>query len=101
MDQGEAAIIPHISCRTPLQVYDMKRPLDLPLEDYERSREMLDAEEEVDVDRNAWKRDAWQAGEEFGWDNWGAASQTYFRHVHSDDSHSNHLPNARMVLQRY
>ena len=48
------------------QVYDMKRPLQLPLEDYDGMREMLDAEEHVEIDRNAWKRDEWKDGEDIG-----------------------------------
>ena len=44
----------------------MKRPLQLPLQDYNEMREMLDAEEHVEIDRNAWKRDEWKDGEDIG-----------------------------------
>ena len=44
----------------------MKRPLQLPLQDYDGMKEMLDAEEHVEIDRNAWKRDEWKDGEDVG-----------------------------------
>ena len=44
----------------------MKRPLQLPLQDYDGMKQMLDAEERVEIDRNAWKRDEWKDGEDVG-----------------------------------
>ena len=44
----------------------MKRPLQLPLQDYDGMRAMLDGEEHVEIDRNAWKRDEWKDGEDVG-----------------------------------
>ena len=44
----------------------MKRPLQLPLQDYDRMKAILDAQEHVDIDRNAWKRDEWKDGEDVG-----------------------------------
>lgn len=49
-----------------LQAYDMKRPLELPQE-YGAMKEVLEREETEEVlDRNAWKRDEWQNGEDAG-----------------------------------
>jgi hypothetical protein len=62
-----------------MQVYDMKRPLALPLHNYKRAMEMLEGEAKVDMDRNAWKRREWHKGEGLGWDLWGQASLMYFR----------------------
>ena len=44
----------------------MKRPLQLPLQDYDGMKQMLDAEEHVEIDRNTWKRDEWKDGEDVG-----------------------------------
>lgn len=44
----------------------MKRPLELPQE-YGAMKEVLEREETEEVlDRNAWKRDEWQNGEDAG-----------------------------------
>ena len=61
------------------QVYDLKRPLKLPVHDYDRMAEALTEEEHADIDRNAWKRKEWLAGEDYGWDMWELSSLAYFR----------------------
>jgi hypothetical protein len=57
----------------------MKRPLALPLHNYARALELLEAEEGLEIDRNAWKRREWRGGEDVGWDLWEMASLYYFR----------------------
>jgi hypothetical protein len=62
-------------------VYDLKRPLVLPVHNHERMREVLEAEKAVDINRNEWKRSHWRLGEDLGWDLWGQNSLHYFRWV--------------------
>lgn len=62
-----------------LQAYDLVRPTMLPLHNYDKYREALEAEQNVTVDRNAWKRREWRLGEDAGWDSWEQASLRYFR----------------------
>ncbi|EIE20118.1 hypothetical protein COCSUDRAFT_57844 [Coccomyxa subellipsoidea C-169] len=62
-----------------ISVYDLVRPVVLPLHNYEKMRIMLEGEKNVTVDRNAWKRREWRLGEDVGWDTWEVASLTYFR----------------------
>ena len=63
----------------PLQSFDLRRPVDLPVGDYEAMEKLLAAEEKLDMDRNAWKTKKWSKAEDFGWNNWEKASLTYFR----------------------
>lgn len=60
-------------------MYDLVRPVVLPLHNYDRMAAILEAEKNVTVDRNAWKRREWRLGEDVGWDNWETASLQYFR----------------------
>ena len=62
-----------------LQAYDLVRPTVLPLHNYDKYREALEAEQNVTFDRNAWKRREWRLGEDVGWDSWEQASLRYFR----------------------
>ncbi|KAK9901229.1 hypothetical protein WJX75_001484 [Coccomyxa subellipsoidea] len=62
-----------------VEVYDLVRPVVLPLHNYDRMAAILEAEKNVTVDRNAWKRREWRLGEDVGWDNWETASLQYFR----------------------
>ncbi|BDA45364.1 hypothetical protein COCOBI_07-1510 [Coccomyxa sp. Obi] len=62
-----------------LTAYDLVRPTVLPLHNYDKYRQALEAEQNVTVDRNAWKRREWRLGEDAGWDNWEQSSLRYFR----------------------
>ncbi len=62
------------------QTFDLKQPLELPVDDYSSMEKLLRREEEKqDINRNAWKIEAWSKGEDAGWNNWEKASLTYFK----------------------
>ena len=65
--------------KIPMQSFDLRRPVDLPVGDYEAMEKLLAAEEKLGMDRNAWKTKEWSKAEDFGWNNWEEASLTYFR----------------------
>ena len=74
------------------QVHDMKRPLSLPTHNYDRMREALNDDEDVKMDRNAWKVNAMRKGESIGWELWHKATDDYFRQVPSGwDAFKPHL----------
>lgn len=63
-----------------MQTFDLKQPLELPLNDYNDMEKLLRREEQNEgINRNAWKFEAWSRGEDAGWNNWENASLTYFK----------------------
>ena len=65
-----------------VQTFDLKQPLELPVDEYDSMEKLLASEERrEDINRNAWKVEAWSMGEDFGWNNWEKASLTYFKCV--------------------
>ncbi|BDA45278.1 hypothetical protein COCOBI_07-0650 [Coccomyxa sp. Obi] len=65
-------------CRS--RVFDMKPPLKLPLDDYEATKAMLEADNHSKGDRNQWKMQEWSIGEQIGWELWDTTSWHYFRY---------------------
>lgn len=63
-----------------MQTFDLKQPLELPVDDYSSMEKLLRREEaKQDINRNAWKIEAWSRGEDAGWNNWEKASLAYFK----------------------
>ena len=57
----------------------MKRPLELPLHNHARLKEVLEGEKDVKIDRNAWRRKEWSVSEHAGFDILSNASNEYYR----------------------
>ena len=57
----------------------MKRPLELPLHNRARLVEVLQGEQDVKIDRNAWRRKEWSVSEHAGFDALSNASNEYYR----------------------
>ncbi|CAL5224061.1 g6686 [Coccomyxa viridis] len=63
-----------------LKTFDLKQPLELPVDDYSSMEKLLKREEaKQDINRNAWKIEAWSRGEDAGWNNWEKSSLAYFK----------------------
>lgn len=60
------------------QVFDLKRPLQIPYHNYQKALKILQQEEHADIDHNHWKESGWHPRERVGRQTWEAASQKYF-----------------------
>ncbi|KAK9901254.1 hypothetical protein WJX75_002645 [Coccomyxa subellipsoidea] len=65
-------------CR--VHVLDMKRSLRLPLDNYQATKDMLEADAVTAENRNHWKKQEWSIGEQIGWELWEHTSWHYFRY---------------------
>ena len=61
------------------QVFDMKRPLELPLHNHARLKELLRGEEDIKVGRNVWRHKEWSVNEQIGFEYLTRASDEYYR----------------------
>lgn len=57
----------------------MKRPLELPLHNHVRLKEMLEGEKDVSIPRNTWRLKEWSKNEQVGFDILSKASNEYYR----------------------
>ena len=61
------------------QVFDMKRPLVLPLHNYARAKEVLAGEAALELDRNDWRQREWSPSELYGYARLSQAAEAYYR----------------------
>ena len=63
----------------PGQIFDMTRPLELPLQNSTAAKEVLEAEKGAGIGRNAWKHKEWSESERIGFEGMSRASDEYYR----------------------
>ena len=63
---------------TKVEVYDINRPLDIPWNDFDRAKAILENHRVSEGNRFEWKMNAMVTGEKAGWDLWGRSSYLYF-----------------------
>ena len=61
-----------------MQIFDLKRPLDIPYHNYNKAVKLLEQEEHADIDHNHWKDSVWQEREKVGRKAWEEASHKYY-----------------------
>ena len=62
-----------------MQIFDLKRPLEIPYQNFDKALRVLQHEEHAEVERNHWKESLWGEREKLGREIWEEASQKYFR----------------------
>lgn len=62
---------------TSVEVYDLNQPLDIPWDDFNRAKAVLDSHRDSGGNRFDWKRDAMATGEQVGWELWERSSYLY------------------------
>ena len=60
-------------------MYDLNNAVDVPWDDYEAAKAVLDADEAARTGRFDWKLNAWGLDEHVGWAMWERSSHYYFR----------------------